>query len=127
MKSFIVLVLFFFFGLGLCYQLRFCPNGDSDVLDCIEHFFDANGDQQITAIEIDNTLAEYPQVAALLTGVTGDSVLAACDFDQNGVLDMVDWNHPSRAGSERCLGILPACDTFCWYCKQNGWVAPSKK
>jgi len=114
-------------GLGFMMYSHFCPAGESDVLDCIDTFLDANHDGTLTVSEIGDGLAALVNVTEIASQINASMVINGCDFNGDGVLTMDDWNAPVRISNSTCLSSGAWCGVFCYICSQNGWSPPAKK
>jgi hypothetical protein len=101
---------------------HYCPKGDVDVLDCLDVLFDANHDGTLTGAEIDNRLALFTNMTEITSQFTSVNILNGCDFNNDGVLTMDDWNDPMRLSNSTCLSAGVHCGLFCAICSQNGWT-----
>lgn len=89
-----------------------CDNSDAALLNCATHLADADHDNRLNRAEIDyaisNTLI-YP------AGITTDFVMHM-DYNQDGYLDMTDWNNSTRRFYKDSVTQTMAC----FFCRQNG-------
>lgn len=124
MKLLLLSVLLLCFGYCTYASLGmiFCPNGDADILSCLDYFMDGNHDGALTEAEIDTGLALVTNHTEVTAGMTGALWLEHCDFNMDGVLDAVDLgNMTGRMGSP-CLPSDAWSGMFCWMCQEHGWT-----
>ena len=102
----------------------FCPNGESDIFNCMDTLIDANHDGTLTLQEITDALSAVTQEVDLAERFPADMWISGCDFNGDGVLTMADWNHPQRTRNSTCLSEPVYCGIFCFMCTKNGWSPP---
>ena len=123
--------------LFLCYTSAssYCPNGpEYDLPFCALHIFDLNDDGNITQSELNTG---FTNLATLFTGnprynhylqiLNQTSIMEQCDMDDNGVLNMIDWDDELRvAPTSMCLTYDIINKAACRICGMTDWIPPSK-
>lgn len=105
----------------------FCPNGVSDMFDCMDQLVDANHDGKLEEAEIDAALASAQNYTQVLNGMTGAGWIAACDYDGSGFLNMTDWDNHLNMPNNTCLPSMNWCAMVCLVCSKNGWTPSTNK
>lgn len=106
-------------GASLSTGLESCDSSDAALLNCATHLADFDHDNRLSRQEIDQALAETIHYTA---GLTTDMIMRM-DYNQDGYVDMTDWNNATRRFYKDSVTQTMAC----FFCRQNGIAMDMRK
>lgn len=89
-----------------------CDTSDAAMLNCATHLADLDHDNRLSRAEIDYALTNTIRYTA---GVTVELVMRM-DYNEDGFVDMTDWNNATRRFYKDTVTQTMAC----FFCRQNG-------
>jgi len=92
-----------------------CDGSGDAIVQCMKFLFDANADGNITFAEISNKLGNLTDLPTI---TIDEMTFMHCDVNDDGVLNMDDWNHPNQT----CLNTTTSKTIACQVCIRNGFV-----
>lgn len=90
-----------------------CDGSRDAMVQCATYLLDGNKDGNITAPEIDQALLVMDKMGQNFT----TEFFMKCDFDEDGGITLLDWNHPNST----CLPTLGTRRVACLVCVKNGF------
>jgi hypothetical protein len=108
----IFFLLFLTIGLSQYIGPVNCDKSDSAFLNCFLQIFDHNKDNVVTPTELRDAFRFHITYTANLT----PEMIMTADLNNDGLLDMTDWNNSTRTFYKQDMEKIGACIV----CRRNG-------